>query len=101
MALNDTIVEAVANANFKSVAEMGLMNALAHQNRCNILAETAMATNLERMSTLDPTEAVGIAGVVNSDLAEIIAQLGSAVSSISQYVKGAGNTPPVTVQGVV
>lgn len=96
MALNDTIIEAVANANFKSVAEMGLMNALAHQNRVNVIAETALATNLERMSTLDPTEAAGIAGVVGADLAEVIGQLGAVVGSIQQYSKTAGNTPPVT-----
>ena len=96
MALSQEIMDAVANSNFKAMAEMQLTNALAHQNRVNVIAETALATNLERMSTLDPTEAAGITGVMSGDLSEIIGQLGAAVASIQQYSKTAGNTPPVT-----
>ena len=94
--LNASIVDAVANSNFKAMAEMQLTNALAHQNRVNVLAESSLGTILERMNTLDPTEAAGVAGVVNSDLAKTIGQLSSAVASAQQLMKGAQTTPPVT-----
>ena len=94
--LNASIVDAVANSNFKAMAEMQLTNALAHQNRVNVLAESSLGTILERMNTLDPTEAAGVAGVVNADLAETIGQLSSAVASAQQLMKGAQTTPPVT-----
>ena len=99
MALNETILEAVANSNFKAMAEMQLTNALSHQNRVNLIAESSLGTILERMNTLDVSEAAGVAGVVNADLAEIIGQLSGAVASAQQLMKGAQTTPPETGQG--
>ncbi len=96
MALSEDIVSAVANSNFKSMAEMQLTNALSHQQRLQILAESSLGTVLERMNTLDPTEAAGVSGVVAADLAEVIGQLSGAVANAQQLMKGAGNTPPVT-----
>ena len=96
MALSEDIVAAVANSNFKSMAEMQLTNQLAHQQRLQILAESSLGTVLERMNTLDPTEAAGIAGVVSADLAEKIGELSGAVASAQQLMKGAQTTPPVT-----
>jgi len=99
MALSEDVVAAVANSNFKSMAEMQLTNALAHQNRVNVLAESSLGTILERMNTLDPTEAAGVSGVINADLAETIGQLAGAVASAQQLMKGAQSTPPETGGG--
>lgn len=96
MALSQEIIDAVANSNFKAMAEMQLTNQLAHQQRLQILAESSLGTVLERMNTLDPTEAAGVSGVVASDLAEVIGQLSGAVASAQQLMKGAQTTPPVT-----
>ena len=41
MALNEDIIAAVANGNFKNIGEMQVVNALAHQNRVNVLAEAS------------------------------------------------------------
>jgi hypothetical protein len=83
MALNADIVEAVANANFKSMAELGMQNAIAHQNRLQILAEKALAKSLESMDTTQATEV---------DAGGVIAQL-------QQLLKGAQSTPPETATG--
>lgn len=98
-ALDQTIVEAVGNSNFKAMAEMQLTNALAHQNRVNILAESSLGTILERMNTLDPTESAGVANVMSADLAQKIGELSGAVASAQQLMKGAQSTPPETATG--
>jgi hypothetical protein len=96
MALDTTIVEAVANYNFKSNAERATQNMDAHQQRLQLLAESSLGQILNKMNTLDPTESAAISGVVSSDLAEKIGELSGAVASAQQLMKGAGNTPPVT-----
>lgn len=96
MALSEDIVAAVANSNFKAMAEMQLTNALAHQNRVNVIAESSLGTILERMNTLDPNEAAGITAVMAGDIAEKIGELSGAVASAQQLMKGAQTTPPVT-----
>ena len=96
MALSQEIIDAVANSNFKAMAEMQLTNQLAHQQRLQILAESSLGTVLERMNTLDPTEAAGVSGVVASDLAEVIGQLSGAVANAQQLMKGAQTTVPET-----
>lgn len=96
MALSEDIIQAVANSNFKAMAEMQLTNALAHQNRVNVIAESSLGTILERMNTLDPGEAAGVTAVMSGDLAEKIGELSGAVASAQQLMKGAQTTPPVT-----
>ncbi len=99
MALSEDIVAAVANSNFKTMAEMQLTNALNHQNRVNVIAESSLGAILEKMNTLDPTEAAGVSGVVASDLAEVIGQLSGAVANAQQLMKGAQTTQPETGNG--
>jgi ABC-type transporter Mla subunit MlaD len=98
MALSETIVDAVGNSNFKVMSEMQLTNTLNHQNRVNVIAEASLGTILERMNTLDPVEAGGVASVLSSDLAEKIGQLSAAVASAQQLMKGANTTPQETGQ---
>jgi hypothetical protein len=96
MALSEDILQAVANSNFKAMAEMQLTNALAHQNRVNVIAESSLGTILERMNTLDPTESAGVSGVVDAGLAEALSNLSGAVANAQQLIKGGQTTPPVT-----
>jgi len=99
MALNADIIEAVANYNFKSNAERATQNADAHQNRLQLLAEASLAQQLNKMNSLDPTEAAAISGVVSSDLAEKIGELAASVAAGQQLMKGAQTTLPETGQG--
>lgn len=96
MPLDESILASVANANFKSMAEFSTQNLLSHQNRLQILAEKALAKSLESMDTTDVPEGLGVAAAQRGDLAKAMADLGAAVSSIQQLVKGAQTTPPVT-----
>jgi len=83
VALNEDILQAVANANFKSNAELATQNLLAHTNRLQILAEKALAKSLESMDTVQSTE---------MDAGALVAQL-------QQILKGAQTTPPQTGSG--
>lgn len=80
MALDASIIEAVSNANFKSMAELAVQNVLSHQQRLQILAEKSLAKSLESMDTTQTTE---------MDAGALVAQL-------QQLMKGAQTTPPVT-----
>ena len=96
MAIDQGVLDAVVNSNFKSIGEMGTLNALAHQNRLNLLAESSLGQILNRMNSLDPAEAASIAGVVSADLGEKLGELSSAVANAQQLMKGAQTTPVVT-----
>ena len=99
MALDQGVLDAVTNGNFKTVAEMGTLNALGHQNRLNLIAESSLGQILNRMNALDPSEAASISGVVSSDMAEKMGELSAAVASAQQLMKGAQTTLPETGQG--
>ena len=96
MALDESIRDAVANANFKAIAEMATINALHAQNRMQLISEASLGKILENMNTLDPTEAQGINTVISSDLAKKIGELSGAVASAQQLMKGAQTTLPET-----
>jgi len=96
MALDPGVVDAVVNSNFKTLAEQVAVNAAAHQNRLNLIAESSLGQIVNRMNSLDPTEAAAVSTVVRSDLAKAIADLSGAVAGIQQMMKGAQTTNPVT-----
>ena len=98
MALDQGVLDAVTNGNFKTVAEMGTLNALGHQNRLNLIAESSLGQILNRMNALDPSEAASISGVVSSDMAEKMGELSAAVANAQQLMKGAQTTLPETGQ---
>lgn len=96
MALHEDVVQAVANSNFKNMAEMGVQNALSHQHRLNIMAETALGKVLDDMRTTSVPEGLGLAAAQRGDLAKQISDLSAAVASLQANIKGAQTTPPVT-----
>jgi len=95
MALDETVVASVANANFKTIgdqpaldanharalANLALANAVSHQHAMNQLQLAVTSKAVELVLSLDPTEALGNA---------VVGQQGSKV---------AGSTPPVSVTG--
>jgi hypothetical protein len=96
MALNVDIVEAVANANFKTMAEVGVQSTLNHQTRLQILAEKSLGKTLEMMDTTSVPEGLGLAAAQRGDLSKLISELGGAVATIQQLSKTAALTPPPT-----
>ena len=99
MALDPGVLDAVTNSNFKTIAEMPTLNAIGHQNRLQMLAESSLGNILNKMNNLDPSEAAAISAVVSSDLSDKISQLAAAVASSQQLMKGAQTTPTETGQG--
>ena len=92
MALDETIVAAVGNANFKSMAEMGVQNALLSQQRLQIMGETALGKVLDDMRTTSVPEGLGLAAAQRGDLAKVITELAGAVASIQNMLQ-APRTP--------
>lgn len=97
--LDQGVLQATINANYKAMAEMQVTNALGHQNRMNAIFESSIGQIVNKMNTLDPTEAASVATVTEAGLAEAISQLGGAVAGIQQMLKGAQTTLPETGQG--
>ena len=72
MPLDESILAAVANANFKSMAELAVQNVLSHQQRLQILAEKSLAKSLESMDTIQATEQDAAA---TASIAQILSKL--------------------------
>jgi hypothetical protein len=96
MPLDIGVLDSVSNSNFKTLGEAVAVNSAAHQNRLNILAESSLGQILNKLNSLDPTEAASVSTVVKSELPKAIADLGAAIAGIQQMMKGAQSTPPET-----
>jgi hypothetical protein len=99
MALDQGVLDAVTNSNFKAMAELPIQNAIAHQNRLNMIAEASVGQILNLMNGLDPAEAVSTTKVIEADLQTVkkaIADMGAIVAGLQQLMKGAQTTPPPT-----
>lgn len=83
MPLDESILAAVANANFKSMAELGVQNTLAHQQRLQILAEKALGKTLESMDTQQSTE-------LDSSSAAAISQILTKLAQTTRPETGGG-----------
>jgi len=90
MALNPDIIEAVANSNFKTNAEMATQNSVNHQHRLQILAEKALSKSLESMDTTSVPEGLGLAAAQRSDLAKVIDDLAAAIATMKAFVPTPG-----------
>ena len=99
MPLDQGVLDAVTNSNFKTVAEMGTLSALGHVQRLNLIGEASLGQILEKLNTLDPAQAAGITGVMAGDLSEKLGELSAAVANAQQLMKGAQTTIPETGQG--
>ena len=102
--LNETIVDAVATNNVKTIGEsashsMGLAfaNAVAHQNRMNVIAEAAVGNIVKNLTEMDPGQAASILKTLSgNEVASQLSALLAAIASGQQQVKGAQTTPPPT-----
>jgi hypothetical protein len=94
--LDPGVVEAVINSNFKTIAEQVATNTANHQHRLQLIAESSVGQIVNKMNSLDPTEAASVSAVINSDLAKALAQLGTSLAGLQQIIKTAQSTPPPT-----
>src|SRR3972149_6560938 len=103
MARSQDLVDSVADDKIKTIAgapafyaAQAMGNAVAHQNRIAVLAETALAQSIKLLTEIDPAESVSVLKMLSgNDLAQQLSALGSAVAQVQQIVKGAQTTPPV------
>ena len=94
--LDEGVLAATINANFKTLAEMQTVNILGHQSRLQLIAESSVGQILNKMNGLDVAEAAAVTKVSEAGLAEKLGELGSAVAGIQQLMKGAQTTLPET-----
>lgn len=90
MALNETIVDDVANTNFKVIAGMPALvgnmlsgNIVSHNRAMDHLREDRMSLANKRGTELDSVEAVANRKVASGDLAEILAQFKALATEVS------------------
>lgn len=103
MPVNEQVVDSVTSTNLKTLGDgpafyqnMAYSNAISHQNRLNVLAETAVASAIRSVATTPMEEAQGSSAEQNASLPGLIAALLAALSSNQQAAKVAQTTPPVT-----
>jgi electron transfer flavoprotein alpha subunit len=100
MALDQGVVDSVVNSNFKILAEQIATNVAGHQQRLQILAEKSLASSLQSMdqANISVSQGMGMGAAQNGGLAQQIASLAAAVSSIQGYIKSGQTVPPVTAK---
>lgn len=96
MAIDQGVLDAVVNSNFKTLAERVAVNAASHDHRLQLLAESSLGQILNRMNSLDPTEAAAVARVHRTPSGDTANDVAMAVALAQQLMKGAQTTPPVT-----
>lgn len=103
MPLDDGIVNSVANANIKTVADMSawstaqsMANTVSHANRMNVIAEAAASKAVENLLTASPTEAAAIGKILRSDQGNEMLSLLSSLAAGQMGTKTAQSTPPTT-----
>lgn len=92
--LPEEIKEAIGINNVKTIAEVPaalsnlmLAETVASYGRRQALADQAMGQGLKGLVELDPTQAVSEAKIINSDLAQKVADLASVVGSIQEILR--------------
>jgi hypothetical protein len=102
-ALDEGVLQAVVNENFKAVAgqaavlaNMNLQAGIEHMNRMRGLFETTFVKSVESLHGTDVPEGLGIAAAQRGDLAKQISDLAAAVASMQASIKAGQTTPPQT-----
>ncbi len=99
--------DAVANSNFKVIAEgptvgasiaQSLMSvdAVNQQRMVNTISNAALMEALGQRAGIDVAEAAGTGIVSASGTADLMAQMGGLTAALQQVMKAAQTTPPVT-----
>lgn len=107
MAIDQGVIDSVASANFKTLADgpaffMGQLYAdsLTNQRNTNSVREASLGAGLEKYSTYGIGEAVAVSKAsTGNDLVQQMAALGNVVAALQQSMKGAQTTLPPTGVG--
>ena len=103
MPLDPSVIDAVANSNFKTMAEqvqltamIQAQNAASHQGRMNAITEAAIGNVVKNLTEFDTGEATAMSTILRTELAPFMSALNGVIGLAQQNVKGAQTTPPVT-----
>ena len=101
--LDDSTLQAVNNANFKSVAEMAILDSQDHRRRMQVIAEngmarlqalseTSLAASIDRLNTTSVPEGLGISAAQRGDLAKQINDLSASVATMLTSIDAASKS---------
>ena len=104
MALDPGMLDSVANANLKNVAEapafysgLAMGNAVAHQQAMQQIQIAATGSIVKYLTESDPNEAVSVLKTVSgNDLGGALASILASLAAGQAAVKAGQTTPPVT-----
>ena len=98
--IDESTFQSVNNTNFKVFGEMQAANALAHQNRVNVIAEQGLSAFVKNMQEVDILEAKATERALTGHaVGDTLANLGATVAAIQQLIKTAQTTRPETGAG--
>ena len=100
--------QALAMGNAVSQQQIANQNALSHQQSMNAILTAGVGQIINQMTSVDPSQAMSEVKLLQSDLADKLAQMGAALAGLQSFMgsvtpliqqlsKTAGSTPPVTV----
>lgn len=90
--LDDSMLAAVANANFKTLAEGPIIDAQGHRNRMNAIFEASMGNITSSLVSAQPT--------VTDAVAQQLQQGGGLAQTIAQLSTAQGNASTVLAQAL-
>ena len=109
--LESGVVDSVANANFKNIAEAGafyaslsMRDAIESQRRMSAIADQATGQLLKTYNEMDATQALALVKANTGydrasqvhDIARVISELSSSLANVQAMVKVAQSTRPET-----
>ena len=99
MPLNESVVDAVANSDFKANSEVHTQDITASRNRVWVIAENATAGQVNRMLSLDIEQALSMKQATTGHAAgESAVQSALGISAIQALIKSAQTIPPKTAE---
>jgi hypothetical protein len=109
--LESNVVDAVANSNFKNIAEAGafyaslsMRDAVESQRRMSTIADNATGQLLKNFNEMDASQALALVKANTGfdrasqahDLSRVLEQLGASLASLQIFAKVGQTTPPNT-----
>lgn len=91
--LDPGILSAVANSNFKTLAEGPIIEMQRNTKAVNGLLETALANNIKNLQSMDIGDAAAINSVIRTEMSPQLATLAASVASLRSFLAGVVVSP--------
>lgn len=94
MAIDQGLLDAVVNSNFKTIAEAPMLEHNRNVKAVNGILETSLSNNLMNLQRMDVTEAAAVSSVIRNDLSPQIAAMAGALAALRDVIRTA--QPPTS-----